>query len=78
MIQINMKATGELLHNLCKNAGYKPKDISILFNTDVTTPYYWFNGKVMPSWTTMVNLSRLLNVKIDDMIVVDEDADENE
>ena len=76
MAKLNMKATGELLQIKCQNAGYKPKDLSILLNIDTSTPYYWFSGKVMPNWNIMVTLSRLLGEKIDDLLVVQEDEDE--
>ena len=77
MVKINMRNTGELLQQMCKTHGYKPKDLSILFNVDITTPYYWFSGKVMPSWNTMINLAKLLGTTIDDLLIIEED-DENE
>ena len=72
---LDMKATGARLQQKCKDAGYTAKELSTILNTDTTTPYYWFNGKVMPSWNTMLNLAALLGSTIDDLLVVQEDCD---
>ena len=77
---IDTKATGEHIRNLCDAMKYSPEDISRMLNLDLSTIYYWFQGKTLPRWDIAVTLADILNCKIDDLIITvsDEETDEDE
>ena len=60
MTQIDMKATGENIRKLVDNSGTSPEDLSRTLNLDLSTLYYWFQGKSLPRWEVAVNLTDLL------------------
>lgn len=75
MINIDFAKTGKHILNKCKDAGYSPKDISLLLNTTLSAPYYWFEGKSLPKLETLLNLAKLLNCSIDELLVIEGPAD---
>jgi len=76
--KIDMKATGENIKNICEKVELAPKDISRLFNIDLSTVYYWFQGKVLPRFDIAYNLADMCNCKIDDFIVPEEEEEDGE
>ena len=75
---IDMIKTGQNIVFLRKRAGLKVKDIQEAFG--FSTPqaiYKWQKGIALPSVDNLVILARLLNVKIDDIIIIEEIAWKN-
>ena len=52
MRKIDMIATGKSIKAHCEQAGFSPKDLSRELNLDLSTVYYWFQGKVLPRFDT--------------------------
>lgn len=70
---INMKLTGQNIAALRVKAGLSVKDLQQIFG--FATPqaiYKWQQGTAMPSIDNLVVLAAVLNVKVDDIIVVEE------
>lgn len=78
MKKIDMKATGENIKAKCEEAKLTPKDISHLFNLDLSTIYYWYQGKVLPRFDIAFNLADMCGCKIDDFIVSEKENDDGE
>lgn len=69
--QIDMKRTGTKLKKLCKEKGITVKDIQTeLCIGAFQSVYDWFSGKSLPSLDNFFYLSKLLKVKMEDMIEV--------
>ena len=69
---IDMIKTGQNIVYLRKKAGLKVKDIQEVFG--FTTPqaiYKWQQGLALPTVDNLVILAKLLNVKIDDILVTE-------
>lgn len=70
---INMAETGKNIERLRKEAGLSVKNLQDLFG--FRTPqaiYKWQRGTALPSIDNLVVLSALLNVKIDDILVLED------
>ena len=66
---INMKKTGQKIIDLRKKSGISVKEIQNVFNfTNPTAIYKWQKGESLPTIDNLVILSRILNVKIDDIL----------
>lgn len=69
---IDMVRTGQNINRLRKLAGVSVKDLQDVFG--FATPqaiYKWQHGTAMPTIDNLVVLAALLQVKIDDILVVD-------
>lgn len=75
MRTIDMIATGKNIENRCAQAGYDAKSLSILLNVTLASPYYWFSGHSLPRLDTLVSLCGVLECKLDDLIISQEDSD---
>lgn len=72
MPTIDMVATGKNIERLRKTAGVSVRDLQDVFG--FATPqaiYKWQHGTAMPTIDNLVVLSAFLQVKIDDILVVD-------
>lgn len=72
MPTIDMVATGKNIERLRKVAGLSVRDLQDVFG--FATPqaiYKWQHGTAMPTIDNLVVLAALLQVKIDDILVVD-------
>ena len=72
MPTIDMVATGRNIMRLREAAGLTVKDLQDIFG--FATPqaiYKWQHGTAMPTIDNLVVLAALLQVKIDDILVVD-------
>ena len=70
--QINKEKTGKNIKFLCCTRGLSVADLqSILLIGSNQAIYNWFNGKSMPSLDSLLVLSMLLNVPINDILIVD-------
>ena len=74
--RVNMKATGLELRQRCVKEGFEPKVLSEWFGVALTTPYMWFNGEAMPKLNTLVTLAKVLHCKVDDLLIVEEEEDD--
>lgn len=69
---INMIKTGENIIKIRKDKGMSVKDLQDIFG--FATPnaiYKWQNGTAMPTIDNLVILSKVFNLSIDEIIVVD-------
>ena len=72
MPTIDMVATGKNIERLRKNAGISVKDLQNVFGFGTPQAIYkWQHGTAMPTIDNLVVLAALLQVKIDDILVVD-------
>lgn len=70
--QINKEKTGKNIKYLCHKRGFNVSDLQqILLIGSNQAIYNWFNGKSMPSLDSLLALSMLLNVPINDILVAD-------
>ncbi len=70
---IDMVATGRNIENLRKTAGFTVKELQEVFG--FATPqaiYKWQHGTAMPTIDNLVLLAAVLQVKIDDILVVND------
>jgi len=75
---IDMAATGQNIMKLRENAGLTVKDLQDIFG--FATPqaiYKWQHGTAMPTVDNLVVLAAVLSVPMDEIIVIDKDADKN-
>ncbi len=73
MPTINMVATGKNIKRLRKAAGISVRDLQDVF--DFRTPqaiYKWQRGEAMPTIDNLVILAVVFQVKIDDILILDE------
>ena len=69
---IDMVATGKNIERLRKAAGISVRDLQDLFGFKTPQAIYkWQRGKAMPSIDNLVILAAVLQVKIDDILVVE-------
>ena len=72
---IDMAATGRNIQMLRKAAGISVRDLQDVFGFGTPQAIYkWQRGLAMPTIDNLVVLAAVLQVKIDDIIVVDTDA----
>ena len=76
MKRINMQATGESIKVHCEQAGLTPKDLSRVLNLDISTIYYWFQGKSLPRFDTAYSIADLCKCDMSDLIVLKEDTED--
>lgn len=68
--KIDPKLTGERIKKLAKANNLKVREIQEACDlTSVQTVYHWFCGQSVPSIDSLVALSELLEVRIDDLLV---------
>ena len=72
-----MKLTGENIKSHCEKANLSPKELSRLFNIDISTIYYWFNGKTLPRFDIAYNIADLCNCTLDNLIVLQQEEEED-
>ena len=70
-----MKATGENIKKRCEAQKISPDELARLFNLDLSTPYYWFQGKSLPRWELAFNLADVLSCRLEDLFVLETDEE---
>lgn len=69
---INMKETGRKIRRIMDNNGVNVNDVQDGLNlASKASIYFWLNGRNVPSVDNLVALAYLLNVRIDDLLVVE-------
>ena len=72
MPSIDMVATGKNIEMLRKAAGISVRDLQDIFGFGTPQAIYkWQHGAAMPTIDNLVVLAAVLQVKIDDILVVD-------
>ena len=72
MPTIDMVATGKNIERLRKNAGISVRDLQDVFGFGTTQAIYkWQHGTAMPTIDNLVVLADVLQVRIDDILVVE-------
>lgn len=69
---INTEATGQNINRMRIQAGMTVRDLQEIFG--FATPqavYKWIHGTSLPSIDNLVILATVLNVRIDDIVIVD-------
>lgn len=62
--------SGERLHSLIETSGYSVKEIQEMLCLSCPQPIYrWFHGTAFPSLDNLYLLSKILNVRMEDMLV---------
>ena len=70
---LNVEKTGQNISALRKKAGMSVKDVQgMLGFTNPAAIYKWMKGECMPSLDNLVVLARILGVKVDDILIVDD------
>ena len=66
---VDMKATGEKLHNLRMQKKLSVKQLQCIMGFEYPeTIYKWESGKSIPTIDNLIFLSKIYDVKIDDII----------
>ena len=72
MPTIDMVATGKNIERLRKNAGISVRDLQDVFGVgNPQAIYKWQHGTAMPTIDNLVVLADVLQVRIDDILVVE-------
>lgn len=68
---IDQVKTGIKLREMLKAAGYNVKDVQEYLHLSCPQSIYrWFKGKILPSVDHLYMLSRMLNVHMEDLLVL--------
>lgn len=73
-LSVKQKETGENIRRLMKSNGYTVKDVQeVMGFENPQAVYKWLSGKSLPSLENLLILSKLLNISIENILVLDED-----
>ena len=73
-LSIQQKETGENIRRLLKTNGYTAKDVQeVMGFENPQAVYKWLSGKSLPNLENLLILSKLLNISIENILVLDED-----
>lgn len=68
-VVLDAEETGRRIRQVCEQRGVTPRMISQELGLSIVTPYKWFNGRNLPSIDHFVELCKLLDVEMQDLIV---------
>ena len=70
-LRVDKRATGLRLYRLIEDSKYTREEIAnYLELTSTRVIYDWLNGVKLPSTENLLNLSKLLKVQIEDILVI--------
>ena len=73
-LSVKQKETGENIRRLLKTNGYTVKDVQeVMGFENPQAVYKWLSGKSLPNLENLLILSKLLNISIENILVLDED-----
>lgn len=73
-LSIQQQETGANIRRLLKTNGYTVKDVQeVMGFENPQAVYKWLSGKSLPNLENLLILSKLLNISIENILVVDED-----
>ena len=68
--QLDIVMSGEKIHNIIIERGYKVKELQALLNLSYPQPIYrWMKGKILPSVDHLYMMHRIFGVHMEDMLV---------
>ena len=70
---IDMIRTGQNIKRMRKNAGFSVRDLQDVFG--FSTPqaiYKWQHGTALPTIDNLIVLAKVFNVKVDDILVIND------
>lgn len=71
---VDMEKTGKRIQDLVEEKGYNVKQLQkILSISSHQSIYSWYNGMTIPSVDNFIALSKLLDVRIDDIVICNEE-----
>ena len=71
-LSIQQQETGENIRRLLKTNGYTVKDVQeVMGFENPQAVYKWLSGKSLPSLENLLILSKLLNIGIENILVID-------
>jgi hypothetical protein len=74
---INLIQTGRNIESHRKNAGLSVRDLQKIFGFEYPQAIYkWQHGECLPTVDNLLVLSRIFNVKIDDLLICDDCGDQ--
>lgn len=71
MVSIDMERTGKHLRELMKEKGLNPSKVARILGLEYQAPYKWVWGKCLPNAEHLVELSELLGVSIEELLIVE-------
>lgn len=73
-LSVKQKETGENIRRLLKSNGYTVRDVQeVMGFENPQAVYKWLSGKSLPNLENLLILSKLLNISIENILVIDED-----
>ncbi|MBQ1314892.1 MAG: helix-turn-helix domain-containing protein [Erysipelotrichaceae bacterium] len=69
MVSIDLERTGRHLRALMAEKGLNPKRVGEIMGLEYNAPYKWVWGKCLPNAEHLLELSELLEVSIEEMII---------
>lgn len=75
--KIDMAATGMNIKAIFDKNDLSPKDLSRMLDIDLSTIYYWFQGKTLPRFDVAYTIAELCGCKIDDLIIPKKEEEEH-
>ena len=72
MVRINAKATGEIILRKCKEHDMQVSDLCTILGLNRTTPYMWRLGRCYPQINTLLNISRVFDCRVEDLLATEE------
>ena len=73
-LSIQQQETGANIRRLLKTNGYTVKDVQeVMGFENPQAVYKWLSGKSLPNLENLMILSKLLNISIENILVIDED-----
>ena len=74
-LSIRQEETGKKIKRLLKDNGYTVKDVqNVMGFENPQAVYKWLAGRSLPSLDNLIILSRILNISIEDILVIDGDV----
>ncbi len=74
-LSIRQEETGKKIKRLLKDNGYSVKDVqNVMGFENPQAVYKWLAGRSLPSLDNLIILSRILNISIEDILVIDGDV----
>ena len=71
MVSIDMERTGKHIRALMAEKGLNPSKVAKIMGLEYQAPYKWVWGKCLPNAEHLVELSDLLEVPIEEILVVE-------
>lgn len=69
IVELDMVATGQRIRSLMDERNISIKEVSKRLNVSFQAVYRWQKGEALPTLCNFFLLSRLLGLKIDDLLV---------